>query len=171
MTNALKAALLCIASLAASACTNVDCPLDNIVEMTCGLYSAEDKASLKISDTLTVRAGGTKDTILLNRAQNISSFALPLRHQAEEDTLLLRFSNAAGLAATDTLFVGHTNMPHFESVDCPSAMFHTLNCVRWTSHTLSQMPLTIDSVSITRNAVNYENIENLRIYLRSVVVQ
>ena len=26
------------------ACTNIDCPLDNVVEMTCGLYRAEDGA-------------------------------------------------------------------------------------------------------------------------------
>ena len=99
------------------ACTNIDCPLENVVTMNCGLYSAETKTLLKISDTLTIKAGGVKDTILLNRANGISSFKIPLRYAAKEDTLLLRFSNAAGQFATDTLFILHDAQPHFESAD------------------------------------------------------
>jgi len=160
-----------IAALCFASCTNVDCPLDNIVELTCGLYSNETGASLTLTDTLTVDAGGTKDTTLLNRAYGISSFSLPLRHGVACDTLLMRFSNASGKSATDTLFLRHTNEAHFESVDCPTAVFHTLLGVSWTSHALSQMPLTIDSVSIVRPTVDYENIENLKIYLRATTVQ
>lgn len=155
----------------AAACTNIDCPLDNIVAMTSGLYSAETQAALTLTDTLTVKAGGVKDTILLNRAVGISDFQLPLRQGVAQDTLLFRFSNARGQYATDTLFVNHTNEPHFESMDCPTAMFHTLQGVSWTSHRLALMPLTIDSVALVRKTVNYEDIENLRIYLRSAVVQ
>ena len=66
-----------LSALCLLACTNVDCPLENVVTMNCGLYNAETKASLKISDTLTIKTGGTKDTTLLNRANGISSFKLP----------------------------------------------------------------------------------------------
>lgn len=171
MHSMLRLSFVATLMVGATACTSIDCPLDNIVVMTCGLYSAESGASLTLSDTLTVRAGGEKDTILLNRAQGISSFSLPLRQGAQQDTLLLRFSNSAGQWATDTLYVSHTNEAHFESIDCPSAIFHTLQTTSWTSHPLSQMPLTVDSVAIVRKAVNYEDIENLKIYLRSTVVQ
>lgn len=152
-----------------TACTSIDCPLDNLVELTCGLYSAETGSALTLSDTLTVRAGGVKDTTLLNRALGLSSFELPMRHGVATDTLLLDFSNASGQTATDTLLLGHTNEPHFESIDCPTAVFHTLTDVTWTSHALGVMPLTVDSVAIVRRTVNYDNIENLRIYLRSTV--
>lgn len=147
-------------------CTNIDCPLDNVVVATCGLYAAEDHSSLTLSDTLSVIAGGVKDTILLNRAQDIQTFQLPLRQGATVDTLLFRLSNTTQ-AATDTIFLEHTNTAHFESVDCPAAVFHNIVSARWTSHALSQMPMTIDSVAVTRPLVNYDDIENVKIFLRS----
>lgn len=151
-----------------SACTSLDCPLDNIVVMTCGLYQAEDGTRLTLSDTLTVRGGGiTKDTVLLNRGVGISDFLIPLRQSVTRDTLFFDFSNARGQSATDTVYVEHTNQPHFESIDCPTAVFHNLTSVSWTSHALSRLPLTIDSVAIVRQLVDYDDIENLKIYLRS----
>ena len=149
-----------------TACTEIDCPLDNVVEMGIGLYDAETRQALTLADTLTVRPAG-KDTILLNRAQGISVCYLPLGQGNERDTLLLRFSNAAGQSATDTLFVGHTKNPPFESIDCPASVFHQLNSVAFTQHPLSQMPLTIDSVVIANPTVTYDNIQHLKIYLRS----
>lgn len=152
-------------------CTNIDCPLDNIVAMTCGLYDAGSENKYTLGDTLTVRAGGKKDTILLNRAYGLQSFLLPLRNASSCDTLLFRFSNSRGQFATDTLYLLHESQVHFESPDCPSAVFHRIGGVRWTSHPLGQMPLTIDKVNVVRQTVNYDDIENLKIYLRTVVGQ
>ena len=104
---------------------------------------------------------------VLHRATGIQSFLFPLKEGAGCDTLLCRFSNGAGQQATDTLFLTHTPSPHFESLDCPPAVFHTLTSVRATSHSLGQMPLTIDSVSVVRSSVNYDDIENIRIFLRA----
>lgn len=160
-------AALSVAINALTACTNIDCPLDNVVLATCGLYAAENQSSLTVTDTLSVLAGGVKDTVLLNRAQGISSLQLPLRQGATVDTLLFRLSNALGQSATDTVFCRHANNPHFESVDCPAAVFHNIESVRWTSHSLSQMPLTIDSVAVARSVVNYDDVENIKIFLRS----
>lgn len=150
----------------AAGCTNIDCPLDNVVVMQCNLYTYETKEALTLSDTLSVVPAG-RDTVLLNRAIGVSSFLLPLREGGEKDTLLLHFSNERGQRATDTLFVDHTPQLHFESVDCPASVFHTIHAVRGTSHPLSQLPLTVDSVSLVRPIVNYDDIENVRIYLRS----
>lgn len=149
------------------ACSNVDCPLDNVVAMTCGLYTAEDGRPALLEDTLTVKAGGVKDTVLLNKAQRLSSFLLPVRHGVSEDTLLFRFSNERGQVAVDSVLLRHEDRPHFESVDCPAALFHTLTAVRWTSHALAVMPLTIDSVAVVRKEVNYEDRENIQVYIRS----
>ena len=151
------------------ACTNIDCPLDNVVVMTSGLYDAEDgnPMNLKYTDLSILSADGSH--VLLNKAQDISSFVLPMRHGVETDTLLFCFSNTDDQEAVDTLFLSYTDQPHFESVDCPAALFHTLTHVRWTSHPLAELPLTFDSVAIVRSNVNYDDVENIKIYLRSTV--
>lgn len=164
-------ALIAGMTLGPVACTSIDCPLDNVVALKCGLYDNATGSSLNLSQTLTVRAGGAKDTILLNAASGISDFLLPLRYGSECDTLLFEFSDETGRAATDTVFLSHLVMPHFESIDCPAAMFHELSGARHTSHALSLMPLTIDSVAVVRKTVNYDDIENLKIYLRSTAVR
>lgn len=152
--------------LALVACSNIDCPLDNVVLMQCNLYASETKQALTLSDVLTVRPAG-RDTVLLNQATGISSFLLPLKETATRDTLVFNLSNSSAQLARDTLFVDHQPQPHFESIDCPACVFHTLTGVSFTTHPLSEMPLTIDSVAIVRSAVNYDDIENLRIFLRS----
>ena len=152
--------------LTTPSCSEIDCPLDNIVVLTCNIYQAEDATSLTLADTLTITAAGT-DSILLNRATDINTFQLPMRQGASTDTLILHFSNSRGQSAADSLFVSHTNQPHFESVDCPPSVFHNITSVSWTDHALSQFPLTIDSVAVTRSLVNYDDVENLKIYLRS----
>ena len=160
-----KAVAVAAWAIIASGCSNIDCPLNSVVTLNCGLYKAEDMSALKITDTLSITA---RDTIsLLNRATGISSFSVALSHVNKSDTLVLRFSSATGQSANDTLFVGHTNEPHFESIDCPPSVFHTINKVRWTSHSLHVLPLTIDSVSLSSPLVNYDEKENLKIFLRS----
>lgn len=164
-------ALFVSMALGPVACTSIDCPLDNVVALKCGLYDNASGSRLSLSQTLTVRAGGQKDTILLNAASGIGDFLLPLRYGSVCDTLLFEFSDAEGRAATDSVFLSHRVMPHFESIDCPAAMFHELGGVRHTSHPLSLLPLTIDSIAVVRKIVNYDDIENLKIYLRSTAVQ
>lgn len=148
-----------------SSCTNIECPLDNVVVMTAHLYEAETEQPLTLTDSLTVFTS-RNDSILLNRAQGIKTFAAPVRHGVSCDTLLLRFSNI-DQAASDTLFVSKTDQPHFESIDCPATMYHYIKSVSWTNHPLAAFPLTIDSVAVIRSKVDYDDVENIRIYLRS----
>lgn len=147
-------------------CANIDCPLDEIVVMTSTLYSSETSSPMRLTDSVSIRPAG-RDTLLLNRAHNIDRFALPLRHKAGTDTLLIRFSNATGATAEDTLFVTHDSFAHFENIDCPANIFHRISSVRHTSHALSRFPLTLDHADIIRPLVDYDDIENLRIFLRS----
>jgi hypothetical protein len=147
-------------------CSEVECPLDSVVVMTCGLRHVETGEKLQLSDSLSITPCG-KDTILLNRAYSISEFVLPLKMGNEVDTFLLRFSNSWEMSATDTLFVAHRNEPHFESIDCPASVFHHITHVSWTTHNLSDYPLTIDSVAVKRTLVDYNDIENLQIYLHT----
>ena len=57
------------------------------------------------------------------------------------------------------------------TVNCPLVVFHKLNSVRWTTHAMKTMPLAIDSIAIIKENVTYDNAQNLKIYLRSVVTQ
>lgn len=166
MKSPIIAWAVCAASLFITGCSNINCPLDNVVMMQCNFYESETKRALTLHDVLDVMPANS-DTVLINRITQVDHILLPLREGGDLDTLLLQFSNAAEQTATDTLFVSHTRQPHFESVDCPASVFHTITAVRATSHPLSELPLTIDSVSVVRSAVNYDDIENIRIFLRS----
>lgn len=150
-----------------SGCSNIECPLDNIVVMTCGLYTTDTHEHLKLQETLDVLPMG-KDTVLLNCASDITDFMLPLRQAADADTFLLRFTGRTGQVSTDTLIVSHTNTPHYESIECPATVFHTLTDVKWKHQEGTDFPLSIDSVALVRTVVNYDDVENLRIYLRTV---
>lgn len=166
MKSPIIAWAVCAASLFITGCSNINCPLDNVVMMQCNFYESETKRALTLHDMLDVMPANS-DTVLINRITQVNHILLPLREGGDLDTLLLQFSNTAEQTATDTLFVSHTRQPHFESVDCPASVFHTITAVRATSHPLSELPLTIDSVSVVRSAVNYDDIENIRIFLRS----
>lgn len=159
-----------VVALFPSSCSNINCPLDNVVMMQCNFYASETHQELKLADVLSVYPANS-DTVLINHITNVSSILLPLREGADRDTLLFQLTNSAGQAATDTLFVTHTRTPHFESVDCPASVFHNISQVSFTSHPLSELPLTIDSISLVRSIVNYDDIENVRIYLRSTSQQ
>ena len=155
---AVCAILVSTAMSLTQSCSEVDCPLDNVVVMTCGLYDANGSEQ-NLTDSLTVMAAGT-DSILLNGAQNVSSFGLPMNYVADVDTLIFKFTEVDGTSYIDTLRVSHTNEAHFESLDCPLSFFHEIKDVVTTHN-------AIDSVAIVRKQVNYEDVENLKIYLAS----
>lgn len=148
-----------------SACSNIDCPLDKVVSLQCNLYDASTQSALTLSDVLSVTPAG-RDTLLLNQATGIKSFLLPLKEVGTQDTLLLHFANAQGSVQVDTLFVNHTPQPHFESLDCPSSVFHTLNAVRVSAQGSTNSAI-VDSVSLVRPIVNYDDIENIRLFIRT----
>ncbi|MDD6555524.1 MAG: DUF6452 family protein, partial [Bacteroidales bacterium] len=57
--------------------------------------------------------------------------------------------------------------PHFESVDCPASVFHNITEAATKANPKNQLRWTIDRVKLVRTTVNYDDIENLRIYLRT----
>ncbi|GAB6949089.1 hypothetical protein JCM15640A_06740 [Hoylesella timonensis 4401737 = DSM 22865 = JCM 15640] len=105
----------------------------------------------KLEDTLTIiaaRSMGT-DTVLLNRAVGIDSFILPISYAQPEDVFFFKIANKDGQVFRDTLRIAKDDQPHFESIDCPPAMFHRLKSVTCTHQTL-------DSVVINNENVNYD---------------
>lgn len=151
--------LILAASL--TACTEVDCPLDNVVAATCTLYESESGSALTFAGVVSVTSEPT-DVLLLNQLANAADFQLTLRQTVTTDTLRFDFASDEVGEVSDTVFLTHTNVPHFESVDCPAVVFHTLTAVTAT-HNL------IDSVRIVRPTVDYEDLENFRIYMRTAL--
>ena len=145
--------------LALTACSSVDCPLNNVVYAKYKLMGDVTKLSDELTIT-TVRADGT-DTILLNQQQNADSFELPMSFgQTVDELCLTRDRQDGSEVRRDTIWIEKTNEPHFESVDCGVNYFHTITGVRHTSH-------TIDSVTINKRNVNYDaSVSHLYIYFR-----
>ena len=77
----------------------------------------------------------------------------------EEDTLVLRIQGS-GYTMEDTIWIKKNNIPHFESPDCPTKMFHLITDVNST-HTF------IDSLSLVNPNVNYADVENIQIHFHA----
>lgn len=155
-----------------ASCTSIDCTLDSVVVWTLSFYDTELEEPMKLPCLLSVDAAGAGT--LYNRGQGISEMSLPMSHMAEADTLYLRWgvelegdeeSGPLLYEVTDVLTLSHENYPHFDAIDCPAAVFHTITDAKFTGHKPEVFPLVIDSVSITRPQVDYKDVENIRLFL------
>lgn len=150
-------------------CSNIDCPLDNQVLMTLNFVESSTQKKHSITDTLSVYGlkNGSQH-LLFNKGIKISSMQLPLNQASDKDTLLLTFANTSE-TETDTLIIDHARQAHFESLDCPAATFHTIRSLMWKPRSSSSSLLSIDSVIVTHPNVQYEDVENLKVYLHTPV--
>jgi hypothetical protein len=138
---------LLLIALAFSACTSIDCPLNNRVY--CKFKLAGTVTTL--SDTLNIstdRSDGN-DTVLINRDVNVDSFSLPMSYNHAEDVFFVERRDTSGKSTIDTVTIAKDNLPHFESVDCSPAVFHILKSVTYTKH-------DIDSIVIKNKNVTYD---------------
>lgn len=137
-----------------AACESQDCTLYNVVGMYSNFY--RNGSAVQLNDTLTITACGS-DSILLNRKVGANFLTLPLSYWQKEDTLVFSLKGD-GFLVRDTIWISKTDKTHFESPDCPVAIFHDITHV----HSSHQF---IDTVLVTRPAVNYDKTENLQIYI------
>lgn len=146
--------MLLPAVLLIAACESFDCTLYNYV----GLYASFERegAAVQINDTLTITSGKS-GPVLLNKSLNTASLKLPLSYWQAEDTLVLSVQGT-DYFLQDTVWIKKSNQVHYESPDCPTTLFHTIEEVRSTHQ-------FIDSITIIRSSVNYETTTNLQIYL------
>ena len=165
-----------IGLFATTACTSIDCSLDSVVVWTLTFYDSATGDPIKLPCILSIdaeRAGN-----IYNQAYNVNSIALPMSHTADADTLYLKWAykdntNQSGntiYEVTDKLVVGHENYGHFDAMDCPAAVFHTITSTRFEGHQFAEFPFTIDSVSIIRPQVDYQDVENIRLYFNTSAV-
>lgn len=138
-------------------CEGIDCTLNNIVSLNVGFYSSSDGLTYAEPDTLTVTAEGT-DSVLCNRSRGRSSITLPVSYWQEADTLNFNFYNSEE-SHRITLRIRKTNKLHYESPDCPTTMFHTIQGIE----SIGGQGY-IDSVVVVNPNINYASYENIRIY-------
>ena len=60
----------------------------------------------------------------------------------------------------DSLYISHANIPTLVSVDCGTAMFHTITSVSSTHN-------VIDTLILTSSKVNYDERENIQVIYRT----
>ncbi len=94
------------------------------------------------------------DSLVINNMASDTELALPMCYTQECDTLLLEF----GTITTDTLFVEHTNIPYFISMDCGTGMYHNITGLRHTKN-------FIDSAAIIHPFINFDANENIKLYI------
>lgn len=150
------------------ACSNIDCPLDNQVVMTLAFFNSSSGVPLSISDSLSVYGlQNGKEEILFNRGISLKSITLPLNQASDKDTLLLVFHSDTE-SIKDTLFLRHSRQAHFEAIDCPASIFHHILSSRISARIVeSKLPI-IDSVIISNPNVNYEDVENIKVFFRPI---
>lgn len=153
--------LVVIAStLAVAACTSIDCPVDNTVSTTYGLYTSDGEPDT-LTDTLTIytTTASGEEYIVLNQDYDITSISIPISYTNEGDTFIF-IRNGETVVAYDSVVITKENIPHFESVDCQVSYFHNITGVYWTSG-------GIDSIVIHNPYVSYDtSVEHLYIYFK-----
>ena len=146
-----KVAVATLTIFILSACSSIDCPVQNVVATVWQLHKTNGTLDTLTTDTLTItsqRRNGT-DTILLNKSTSTASFELPISYTAPEDTLKFLVCDTVGNQKISYVYIKKENYPHFESVDCSASFFHQLTAVRWTGN-------AIDSIGINKSYVDYD---------------
>lgn len=144
----------------ASACSSIDCPVENSVYSNYALMKGDQQTDT-LKDTMFVVTflANRHDTVLFNAGIGLTSFSLPMGYTTPEDTLYFLFRNGSRIVL-DTVGIKKENLPHFESVDCKASYFHRLTEVRTTHN-------AIDSIVINSRDVDYQTTRtHFHLYLK-----
>ena len=146
------------------ACSSIDCPVDNVVAVNYAVraFNGETEVADTLKDTLsvwTIRCDG-KDTLILNSGVSVKAFQLPISYAQPVDVLLFQVRDTLHRVQTDTVWLSKDDMPHFESVDCPTRYFHRLTAVRSTH-------VRIDTILINNPSVTYDSsVKHLHVHFK-----
>lgn len=138
-----------MATLVMMGCSSIECPLNNIVYTKYKFAGGNRTQPTNDTITIATRLSNGEDSILLNRAENVDSFNLPISYSQPEDLLFFTLEDSLGRTFHDTITVEKENFPHFESTDCSPSFFHTITGVSTTHH-------LIDSITINNKDVTYD---------------
>ncbi len=159
--------LLYVSLVMLAACSSIDCPLNNVVLLKGGFYSANgDTLALALTDTMTVTTqgiteNGKEEVLIVNQLSGKHTFSMALSYEGREDEYHFHFWGD-DYDVRDTVRVTKENTPHFESPDCSPRFFHNITDV-WCTHNI------IDSISINYKTVDYGTQNtHLKFYLHPV---
>lgn len=153
-------AMLLLFVIILSACDNGgDCKIYNTAYYRTLFRSTDaitgDEVPYTFPEPLDIRlVVNGSDSLVINNMTSDTELALPMCYTQECDTLLLEF----GTITTDTLFVEHTNIPYFISMDCGTGMYHNITGLRHTKN-------FIDSAAIIHPFINFDANENIKLYI------
>ncbi len=146
------------ALLIVSACSSIDCPLNNVVYAKYILQG--DVRAIPGELTVSTRRADGRDTVILDALSDAADFVLPISYIRPTEVLFFQLRDSNSVLHYDTVTYTKTDMPHFESVDCGPNFFHKLTGVTWTKQ-------FIDSIIISKSTVNYDTTGgNVQIYLK-----
>ena len=135
-----------------------DCALDNIAYNRIKFYEVNENGTeteYTFPDALTVSMMvNGRDSIVVNHITNAKELTLPMSYTSNCDTVILRFLDRYN----DTLYIHHSNIPIYQSMECGVIMHHTIT---GSTHTAN----FIDSMAINTANVNFDHNENIRLYI------
>ena len=138
-------------------CSGEDCPINNTVAGKMQFYNQLGDA-VAINGTLTVSAVRPQgDYVFLNLQPNASEVKFPLSYTHSTDTLIFDYNQGV---VYDTRYISHTNIPTLVSVDCGTAIFHTITAAHSTHN-------VIDTLIIQSAKVDYDERENIQVIYRT----
>ena len=153
--------------LALTACDDVTCPLKNTVESIYNFYASartEDGTfvegqAIGVGDTITIVAIDTAE-IYINKLYNADKCKLPVSFYRPADSLRWVFTDSKGATASDTIVIFKTSHHHFDDPSCPVHIWHHIDSIAFTDN-------VIDTIIIASPEVNYDGLENFKIYFRT----
>ena len=152
--------VMLLAMVGVVACSSEDCPINNTVRGKMVFYNEYGDA-VSINAILSVSVMRPQgDSVVLNKKTMATDVTFPLSYVNETDTFIYCYDFNGVHFLYDTLYISHTNTPTLVSVDCGTAMFHTITEARST-HTL------IDTLIIKSHEINYDERENIQVIYRT----
>ena len=150
--------LTVLCSLLCTGCdSGYDCALDNIAYnrikfYTTNEFGVEGEYAFPEPLTVSIIING-RDSIVVNYVTNAKELTLPMSYTSECDTVLFNFYDRH----YDTLYIKHSNIPIYQSMECGVIMHHRLTGITNTTN-------MIDSMVIKERNVNFDHNENIKIY-------
>ena len=139
-----------------ASCSGEDCPINNTVMGKMTFYNQHGDA-VSINAILSVSAVRPQgDSVILNQKTLASEVNIPLSYKHETDTFVFCYDFNGTTILYDSLYISHTNTPTLVSIDCGTAMFHSITSVSSTHH-------LIDTLILKSPEVNYDERENIQV--------
>ena len=146
--------LIFTATFLAGCDNGYDCSLNNTAYNKIAFYSALTKGRYThpgpIDVSLMVNG---KDSLFINHKTDAEEVSLPMSYTQSIDTVIFLYED--GLR--DSLYITHSNEPYYQSMECGTLMFHSINDVQHTN-------VWVDSAAIKNTNVNFKGNENIKIY-------